>query len=557
VLYGGHDRLVSARAAARARRMFRGADVVVDPGAGHIPQREDPAGTAAVLLRRAGSPSPVTAPTAGRATTRVRVVVVGSGFSGLAAAVRLRRAGHHDLLVLERGDEVGGTWRDNTYPGCACDIPSHLYSLSFAPNPGWSRRFSGQAEILRYLQRVADDFGVTPRIRLRTRMTSARWDPGLRRWVLETSTGRVEAEVLVLATGPLAEPSVPDVPGATEFEGRMFHSARWDHDLDLTGRRVVVVGTGASAVQFVPRIAPQVAALTVLQRTAPWVQPRGDREVPHWQRALHRAVPPTQTLARAGVYASREAVAGAMLGNRALQRFAEAACLRHLRSQVADPVLRARLTPSYRIGCKRVLLSDDWYPALTLPHVEVVDSALKRLRPDGVVTASGRFVPADTVVFGTGFSVTDSPTAGLVRGTDGRSLAEVWDGHPQAYLGTAYPGFPNLFHLGGPNTGLGHNSVVVMFEAQLDYVLTALRALDGRPDASIEPTAAALQRYDDELRRRMRRTVWATGGCASWYMDARGEVAALWPDRVGRFRRRMREFVPQDHVVTVPTGVRP
>jgi cation diffusion facilitator CzcD-associated flavoprotein CzcO len=286
------------------------------------------------------------------------------------------------------------------------------------------------------------------------------------------------------------------------------------------------------------------------------VQPRGDREVPRWQRALHRAVPPTQTLARAGVYASREAVAGAMLGNRGLQRVAEAACLRHLRSQVADPVLRARITPSYRIGCKRVLLSDDYYPALTLPHVEVVDSALKRLRPDGVVTASGRFVPADTVIFGTGFSVTDSPAADLIRGADGRSLTQVWDGHPRAYLGTAYPGFPNFFHLGGPNTGLGHNSVVVMFEAQLDYVLTALRALDGRPDASIEPTAEALRRFDDELRRRMRRTVWATGGCASWYMDARGEVAALWPDRVGRFRRRTREFVPHDHVVTVPAGVR-
>jgi cation diffusion facilitator CzcD-associated flavoprotein CzcO len=492
-----------------------------------------------------------------------RVVVVGSGFGGLGVAVRLRRAGltrPGDLLVLERGEDVGGTWRDNTYPGCACDIPSHLYSFSFAQNADWSRRFSPQPEIQAYLRRVARETGVTGHVRFGTAVTGAAWDGTARRWRVSTTTGPVEAEVLVTAAGPLAEPSVPDVPGLAGFEGEVFHSARWRHDLDLTGRRVVVVGTGASAVQFVPEIAPVVDHLTLLQRTPPWVRSRKDRPIPAWRRRMYRALPFAQRVSRLGVYASREAFVGAMLGKEWMQKLGEADATKHLHAQVADPRLRAVLTPDYRLGCKRVLLSDDYYPALTRDNVEVVASALQAVTPDGVVTADGRHHEADTIIFGTGFHVSDMPIGDVVRGADGRLLSEVWQGSPSAYMGTTVPGFPNLFLVMGPNTGLGHNSIVYMIESQVDYVMAALRARGPQAGATIEPTAEAARRFTAEVDRRMQRTVWVQGGCRSWYQDATGRVSTLWPDPTFRFRQRARAFRPQDHRVTPaphPAGTSP
>ncbi|MDI1462392.1 NAD(P)/FAD-dependent oxidoreductase [Catellatospora sp. KI3] len=472
--------------------------------------------------------------------THTAIALVGAGFGGLGAAIRLRRAGYRDFLVFDRGADVGGTWRDNTYPGCACDVPSHLYSLSFAPNPDWSRSFSPQPEIWAYLRRVADEHGVRPHLRLAHEVHSAAWDAERRVWRLATSHGAYTADVLVAAGGPLTEPSVPDLPGLAGFQGELFHSARWRHDLDLTGRRVAVVGTGASAIQFVPRIAPEVAHLTLLQRTPAWVLPRRDRPITALERALFRHVPGAQRLARAAVYWAREAQGTAFL-RPALMRFGQAMARRHLRRAVADPVLRAKLTPRYTMGCKRVLLSDDYYPALTRDNVEVVTEAVTRVTPSGVVTADGREHPVDTIIFGTGFHVTNLPLARTVRGADGRTLAEHWGGSMYAYRGLTVSGFPNLFLLLGPNTGLGHNSVVFMIEAQLDYLLGALRHLD-RTGVPIEPTERAQREYNAALDRRMRGTVWTTGGCRSWYLDGSGRNSTLWPGYTWSYWLRTRRF---------------
>ncbi len=470
-----------------------------------------------------------------------RIAIIGAGFGGIGAAIRLRGAGHRDLLVFDRGDEVGGAWRDNTYPGCACDVPSHMYSLSFARNPGWSRSFSPQPEIWAYLRRCADEHGVRPHLRLGHEVRGAAWDAAAQVWRLDTSQGAYSADVLVAAGGPLTEPSIPDLPGLAGFRGETFHSARWRHDLDLRGRRVAVVGTGASAIQFVPRLAPQAARLTLFQRTPAWVLPRGDRRITALERRLFRTVPFTHRLARAAVYWGRELQGTAFL-RPALMRLGQAVARRHLRRSVADPALRAKLTPSYTMGCKRVLLSDDFYPALARDNVDLVTEPITRVTADGIVTADGHAHPVDAIVFGTGFHVTDLPMAHTIRGADGRTLAEHWAGSMYAYRGTAVSGFPNLFLLLGPNTGLGHNSVVFMIECQLTYLLGALRHLDTCGVAAIEPDPQAQRAYNEALDRRMAGTVWTTGGCRSWYLDEHGRNPTLWPGYTWTYWLRTRRF---------------
>lgn len=475
------------------------------------------------------------------ADRHTRIAVIGAGFAGIGAAIRLRAAGHHDFLVFDRGDEVGGTWRDNSYPGCACDVPSHLYSFSFARNPGWSRSFSPQPEIWAYLRRCADEHGVRPHLRLGHEVHAAAWDAEAQLWRIDTSHGAYTAQVLVAAGGPLTEPSIPDLPGLADFRGETFHSARWRHDLDLTGRRVAVIGTGASAIQFVPQIAPRVGALTLFQRTPAWVLPRRDRPISAVERRLFRSAPLTHRLLRAGVYWGRELQATAFL-RPALMRFGQAMARRHLRRSVADPVLRERLTPSYTMGCKRVLLSNDFYPALDRANVDLVTEPITRVTADGVVTADGREHPADTLVFGTGFHVTDLPMAQTIRGADGRTLAEHWAGGMYAFRGAAVTGFPNLFLLLGPNTGLGHNSVVFMIECQLTYLLGALRHLDTTGVAAIEPRPDAQRAYNAALDRAMDGTVWTSGGCRSWYLDANGRNSTLWLGYTWSYWLRTRRF---------------
>jgi cation diffusion facilitator CzcD-associated flavoprotein CzcO len=483
--------------------------------------------------------------------THLRVAIVGGGFGGLGAAIRLKQAGIDDFLVFERAADIGGTWRDNSYPGCACDVPSHLYSYSFAPNPGWSRSFSTQPEIWAYLGACAERFGILPHLRLGHELRRASWDDERQHWRVETSGGTWTAAFLVAATGPLSEPRVPALPGLDRFEGAVFHSARWDHDHDLTGRQVAVVGTGASAVQVVPAIQPWVGRLRVFQRTAAWVLPRRDRALTRAERWLFRAVPASQRLARASIYLLRESWTLGFLHPRVM-RLPRWLALRHLRAAVADPELRARLTPGYTLGCKRVVLSNDYLPVLTRPNVEVVTAGLREVRPRGVVTDDGVEHPADTIIFGTGFQVSDPPVGHLVRGRDGRTLAEVWGGSPKAFLGTCVAGFPNLFLLLGPGTGVGSTSVVLMIEAQLEYLLRALAFLRAAGMATVEPRPEAEQAYVAELDRRMRPTVWAAGGCRSWYVDPTGRISAIWPGLTMAYRRRLRRFDPDLHLLTGP-----
>jgi cation diffusion facilitator CzcD-associated flavoprotein CzcO len=479
----------------------------------------------------------------------VRVAVIGSGFAGLGAAIRLKQEGYDDFVVLERADDLGGTWRDNTYPGCACDVQSHLYSYSFAPNPHWSRAYSGASEIHAYLQRVATDFGVRPHLRYGAELHEARWDQQSQRWELTTSRGSLTADVVVSGTGPLSDPLVPDVPGLGTFTGAAFHSARWQHDHDLHGRRVAVVGTGASAIQFVPVVAVQAASLTVFQRTPPWLLPRMDRPIKPSAQAKYRADPRRQRRVRTAIYWFRELNLLAFTGGGRMSRVAEKLARRHLARQVPDATLRAKLTPSYRIGCKRILLSDDYYPALTRPNVELVTSPVVEVRPRSVVDADGREHDVDTIIFGTGFHVTDQPIAARVRGRDGRLLSDVWGPSPSAYLGTTVPGFPNLFLLLGPNTVLGHTSVVYMIEAQLAYLLDALRLMAARRVTSVEVRPPVVAAFNDGIQQQLQGTVWNAGGCKSWYLDAAGRNSSLWPTYTFRFKNATKRFDPDAYLL--------
>jgi cation diffusion facilitator CzcD-associated flavoprotein CzcO len=471
----------------------------------------------------------------------IEVAIIGAGFSGIGLAVKLRERGIEDFVVLERGDAVGGTWWANTYPGCTCDVPSNLYSFSFAPNPDWTSTYSPQPEIREYLERVVEGFGVAPHVRLNTELRGARWDGD--GWELDTSGGPLRARVLVSAAGPLVEPRLPDFPGLERFEGPAFHSARWDHSVDLTGKRVASIGTGASAIQYVPEIAPAVERLYVVQRTPPWVIAHGARPTRRWERRLFRAVPAAQRAARAWQYATRELlVLGFVKQPRAMQAL-ELLARRHMRRQLRDPDLIARATPRYTIGCKRILPSNRWYPALARDNVELVTEGVREVRARSLVLDDGRELEIDALIFGTGFNVLDLPIAKLIRGRDGRTLADTWQGSPHAYLGTAVPGFPNLFLMLGPNTGLGHSSMVYMIESQIAYIVDALRV---RGVAEVRPDVEA--RYNAELQRRLRGTVWATG-CSAWYQDAAGNIPTLWPDWTWRFRRRAARFDPADYVI--------
>jgi cation diffusion facilitator CzcD-associated flavoprotein CzcO len=481
--------------------------------------------------------------------THHRTVIVGTGFSGIGMAIKLVREGERDFVLLERADEIGGTWRDNTYPGCRCDVPSHLYSFSFAPNPNWSSTFSPQPEILEYLRGVAARFGVMSHVRFGTEMESAEWDEAESRWRLETTQGPITAEVLIAAQGPLSDPLVPDLPGLDSFEGTTFHSARWDHDHRLDGERVAVVGTGASAIQFVPKIQPLVGQMHVFQRTPPWVMPHPNRAMNDWERRLYGRLPAAQLAMRAGIYWARETFV-LQFRNERMRKLATRMALRQLEQQVPDPELRAKLTPRYELGCKRILPTDEWYPALMQPNVDVVTGGIREIRPHSIVSTDGTEREVDTIIFGTGFQVTDQPFARHIFRGDGRSLADVWAGSPRAHLGTTVAGFPNLFILQGPGTGLGHSSVLLMIEAQIAHLVGAMRYMGRHGLAAIEPRATAQDAFVAGVDRRMEGTVWTAGGCRSWYLDSTGRNSTIWPGSIGSFRRRASRFAPGEYVMS-------
>ena len=483
-------------------------------------------------------------------TDHYRIAIVGSGFAGLGLAMQLKRSGRHDFVVLERGDDVGGTWRDNTYPGAACDVPSLLYSFSFAQNPDWSRSFSPQSEIQAYLRDCADRSGIRSHIRLNTPVTEARWDATEDLWRVRTPDGEITAQFLMGGMGGLSEPSIPDVPGLADFKGAVFHSARWDHDYDLRGKRVAVIGTGASAIQFVPEIQPLVERLDVYQRTPAWIVPRWDRDLTRIERILYRRFPALQRLVRGAIYWARETYAIPFMHHRPrVKSPAELVARRHLRRQVPDPELREKLTPDYAAGCKRMLISNEWYPALAESNVDLVTTGIARISETGLVDRDGVERPVDAIIFGTGFQVTEFPHGRYVFGEDGRSLAEHWQDGAQAYLGMAAPGFPNFFFLTGPNTGLGHTSMVFMMECQFDYLLDMLRTVEERDVDVVEVRPDVVAAFNMTLQARMPKTVWNSGGCASWYLDSQGRNTTLWPDFTWKYRLRTRRFSPAEYHV--------
>ncbi|MFJ8312040.1 MULTISPECIES: flavin-containing monooxygenase [unclassified Streptomyces] len=477
-----------------------------------------------------------------RAGRDVQVLVVGAGFSGIGAAIRLRQEGVRDVLVLEKAPQVGGTWRENTYPGCACDVPSSLYSYSFAPNPDWSRTFAGQREIHDYLRATAVRYGIGEVLRCGVHVLRARWDQSGGRWQLETSDGAYSAKALVLATGPWHEPRRLDVPGLDEFPGPVFHTAEWDHSVDLTGRRVAVVGSGASAVQVIPAIQAQAAAVHLFQRTAQWLLPRPDLPVPpalHWCLSH---LPGVQRTIRACQYGLQEGFGYAFRHPR-LVGPVQAAARAHLRLTVRDPALRRALTPDYRLGCKRLLTSSTFYPALARPHVHLHPTAVCAVRGRHVIGADGTATEADVVITATGFRIGELPLARDVHGANGRTLHETWDEEgPQAYLGTSISGFPNLFLLLGPNLLAGSTSAISVLEAQLTYMCAALKHLRLGGYTSMDVRPAAQDAYNAAVQEALRTTVYNAGGCSSYYFTPSGRNTFCWPWSTGRLVRRLSRF---------------
>lgn len=479
----------------------------------------------------------------------VRVAVVGTGFAGLGMAYRLKQEGIDDFVLLEKADEVGGAWRENTYPGCECDVPSILYSFSFEPNPEWSKSYSPQPEIWQYLRDVARKYGIYPHVRFNHEVLGAEWDDALQRWSITTSQGVMTADFLIGGMGALHDPAIPNLPGIESFEGRTFHSAQWDHDYDLEGKRVAVVGTGASAIQFVPAIQPRVKELHLFQRTPPWIVPRTDRPWTKLEKTLYKRLPLTEKLARLTTYSWLEMRVAGFAINKNLMKIPEAVARAHIARQVSDPELRRKVTPNYEIGCKRILISNDWYPAIAQPNVEVITSGVREVKSNSIVGADGSEREIDAIIWGTGFHVTDMPFAAVVRGRDGRSMAEMWSGTMKSFAGTAVNNFPNFFLIAGPNSGLGHSSMVYMIESNVEHIIRALRFVNDNEAASVEVTEAAVENYDRHVHERLKGTIWDSGGCASWYRDAQGRISTIWPGFTFQFRKINRDFNPAYYTV--------
>ncbi|WP_020672085.1 flavin-containing monooxygenase [Amycolatopsis nigrescens] len=493
-------------------------------------------------------------------STRVKVVIIGTGFAGLGQAIQLERAGIRDYVILEKALEVGGTWRDNSYPGCACDIQSHMYSFSYEQNPDWSRSFSPQPEIFDYLKGVADKYRLRERIRFGVEVTGAHWDESARNWTVTTSSGdEFVGQFVVSGVGGLHIPQIPKLPGIEKFQGQTWHSAQWNHEYDLTGKRVAVVGTGASAIQFVPQIAPKVAELNLFQRTPPWIMPKPDHAMPAWSRRLFKLVPGTQRLYRNLLYWFLEVRAVGFNGHPALMRAAEGIAKRHMGKHIKDRELRRKLTPDYTMGCKRVLISNDYYPALNRDNVDVVTDGVAEVRAHSVLDTAGVEHEVDAIIYGTGFHVTDALEYLDITGVDGRDLAKEWAAEGiQTHLGITVSGFPNLFFLLGPNTALGHNSVVFMIESQSKYVVDAIRLADSRDAAALDVRPGVQDEFQAEIQDKLVKGVWTQGGCKSWYLDSKGVNRTIWPGFTWRYWLQTRKVKPSDYELSgrVPAGTR-
>ena len=473
------------------------------------------------------------------------IAIVGAGFSGIAMARYLKKSGREDFTIYEKGNDVGGTWRDNTYPGIACDVPSNLYSFSFALNPEWSRSYSGGWEINNYIRSTAKKLGILKHVRFNTPVTSADWDDNEKLWRCTTERGAFTADFLIGAMGPLSEPQIPALPGIESFKGAAFHSQQWDHGYDFAGKRVAVIGTGASAIQFVPQIQPEVAELQLYQRTPPWILPRSERSLTKFEHKLFRWFPPAQKLVRASVYAFLEFRVIGFVKQRWLMRGAQLGARANIRRHIKDPALRAKVTPDFDFGCKRVLMANNYYPALAQENVEVITEGVAEVREGPVVASDGTEREVDAIIWGTGFHVTDNPEWQNLRGRDGRTLTETWaETGMRSYLGTLVPNFPNAFLIIGPNTGLGHSSMVYMIESNVEYILSVLDHVERSGAADVEVAERAVDEFEADIERRSKGTVWTSGGSDSWYLDSSGPNTTLWPDFTFRFRQLCRGFEP-------------
>ena len=482
-------------------------------------------------------------------TIDLEVAIIGAGFGGLGAAILLRQHGIDEFMVFDKAADVGGTWWLNRYPGCACDVPSHLYSFSFAPNPEWTRRYAPRTEIQAYLAGLVEQFELHKHLCLNTEIIRTAWDDEERRWHLTDATGRQwRARVLVPALGGLSRPAWPDIPGLESFSGQLVHSQQWDEHVEVAGRRVAVIGTGASAVQLIPHVARQAKHVDIYQRTPNWILPRPDRAIGPRRRTLYRRLPWLQKLARFGIWAISEMRVPAFLWNNHLAAGHRWLANRHRRRQVHDPETHEKLKPDYDIGCKRVLLAGDFYPVFNEKHVELVCDGIARIEPDAIVDTTGQRREIDTLILATGFKATDPVGEGLILGRGSQDLATTWQSGPEAYKGTAVCGFPNLFMLLGPNTALGHNSVVMMIESQLRYLLAALDHMRNNDIETLEVRADAQQEWNDLLARRLEGSVWTSGGCRSWYLHPEtGRNSTLWPGFTLGFRRKLRRFDTENY----------
>lgn len=456
-------------------------------------------------------------------------IIIGTGFGGLGAAIKLLKKGYTNFVIAERGSEIGGTWRDNTYPGAACDISSHLYSFSFEPNPNWSRMFANQQEIFDYTRHCVKKYGLETYIRLNTEVTGGSFNEATGLWTLNLKNGEtLTANVVINALGPLNRPQIPNIPGLQSFTGSLFHSSEWDHSFDYKGKRVAVVGTGASAVQIVPAIAKDVEQLTIFQRSAPWVIPKADRPMKDWERKLFKLLPFTQRMLRYKWYWENELIGTLIFTRPRINRYVQNMVVKFINKKVKDPELRKKLVPDYTMGCKRITPSKEYYPALLRPNVDVVTAAIEKVEGNVVFTADGKHYPVDAIVLATGFMAADAPVGFTIKGRQGRSLMDDWKDGPEAYFGTVVTGYPNLFFVIGPNTGLGHNSMIFMIEAQVNYIIDSLNKLQNRGAKFMDVKPQAQKEYNDKIQERLKRTVWATG-CKSWYIAANGRNTTVWP----------------------------
>ncbi len=510
----------------RAREVLPFARHLDLPGCGHLPFSDDPGLCAQVVLDSPERPSR-------------RIAIIGTGFGGLGAAIELKRAGHDDLVIFERSNELGGVWRENTYPGAACDVPSPYYSFSYEPNPRWPRRFSEQPHILDYLRKAALKYDVRRHIRFNTEVTAADFDETSNTWTISTSTGTFVVDVLIAAVGQLSRPTWPTIQGRERFRGPAFHSAQWDHSVDLAGKRVAVIGTGASAIQFVPAIAPKAGRLTVFQRSPAYIVPRFDTEFTGIHQRAFTSLPVTQQMGRAGWYGVTETLAVAFLYSKTLSRGVEALCRAHMTRQLKDPELFAKMWPGYPVGCKRILFSNDYLPAITRPNVDLVTESIREVVETGVVTADGMTHEVDVIIYGTGFATTNFLTPLKIAGQGRRDLHEQWADGARAYLGITVPNFPNFFLMYGPNTNLGAGSIVAILECQARYIRQVIDSLPSEQSALVvRPTVA--RQYDEEIQARLVDGVWSK--CSSWYRTASGRIVNNWPGTTAEYRRRTARF---------------